>query len=311
MITGKDKIMYYSEQKCAFSACHPAVNFTYILSVLTITITTLNPFIIGISCFISLIVWFIIKNEKKLLFHFITAIPIILFTMIIQPIFSNTGTTILFYINDKGITLEAFIYGMIVGIMLITVIQWIGCCTIFIDSEKLYFLFGKIAPVLGLTFSMILRFIPLLQSRYEEIYDAQAAMGRHSADKKSLYRIKQFLKEISILISWSLENSIETSKSMESRGYGLKGRKTYHLYLLKKSDIIIIAVQMAAFALSIWIIFTGKATTYYMPTVILPKNLIWTAVVCLLLTLTGLLPIWYEISARLKRIRNEEKYGTN
>ena len=71
-------------------------------------------------------------------------LPIILFTVVIQPIFSNTGTTVLFYINDKAVTLEAYLYGIVMGVLFVTVIQWIGCSRVFIDSEKLYYLFGKI-----------------------------------------------------------------------------------------------------------------------------------------------------------------------
>ncbi len=43
-------------------------------------------------------------------------------------------------------------YGIVMGVLFVTVIQWIGCCRAFIDSEKLYYLFGRIAPLLGLTF---------------------------------------------------------------------------------------------------------------------------------------------------------------
>lgn len=296
--------MYYLGGKSAFSVYHPAVNLIYIAFVLIITMITLNPYIIGTSWLVSAIVWFVTNKENKFIINIITGLPIIIFTVVIQPIFSNTGTTVLFYINDKAVTLEAYIYGAVMGVLFVTVIQWIGCCRVFIDSEKLYYLFGRIAPLLGLTFSMILRFIPLLRSRYREIHDAQIAMGRHRLSAKKLDQVRQYLKEISILISWSLENSIETSKSMESRGFGLKGRTTYHLYHLKKTEIGLIAVLFTALCASFCIIITGKVSVYYMPAVVFPPNKIWTWGICFMLFIIGLFPVWCELLAKYKLNKN-------
>lgn len=292
--------MYYLGEKSAFSVYHPAVNLIYIGFVLIITMITFNPYIIGTSWLVSAIVWFVINQENKFVVNIIMGLPMILFTVVIQPIFSNTGTTVLFYINDKAVTLEAYLYGIVMGVLFVTVIQCIGCSRVFIYSEKLYYLFGKIAPLLGLTFSMILRFIPLLQSRYREIHDAQMAMGRHGASVKKLDRLRQYLKECSILISWSLENSIETSKSMESRGFGLKGRKTYHLYYLKKSEIALIVVLLIMLCTALCIIVMGKVSVYYMPAVVFPQNMIWTWSVCFIIGVIGLLPVWCELLAKYK-----------
>ncbi len=41
---------------------------------------------------------------------------------------------------------------------------------------------------------------------------------------------------LSIMISWALENAIETADSMKSRGYGLKGRSAFSIYKMTKRD---------------------------------------------------------------------------
>lgn len=296
--------MYCLGEKSAFSIYHPAVNLMYMFFVLSITMITLNPYIIATSWIVSAVVWFVVNKENKFTFNILIGLPIIIFTVMIQPIFSNTGTTVLFYINDKAVTLEAYIYGVVMGVLFVTVIQWIGCCRVFMDSEKLYYLFGKIAPSLGLTFSMTLRFIPLLKSRYREIHDAQIGMGRHRLSVKKIDQLRQYLKEISILISWSLENSMETSKSMESRGFGLKGRKTYHLYHLKKSEIGLIAFLAIMLFIVLCIIIKGSVTVYYMPVILFPQSRIWTWIVCLLLVVIGLLPVWCEWFTKYKLNKN-------
>ena len=40
----------------------------------------------------------------------------------------------------------------------------------------------------------------------------------------------------SIMVTWSLENAIETADSMKSRGYGLKGRTAFSIYRFEDRD---------------------------------------------------------------------------
>lgn len=52
---------------------------------------------------------------------------------------------------------------------------------------------------------------------------------------------------LSILVTWALENAIETSDSMRSRGYGLKGRTAFSIYKFTKKDKGLLAVMAALF----------------------------------------------------------------
>lgn len=99
-----------------------------------------------------------------------------------------------------------------------------------ITPDKFLYLFGRVLPVLSLLLSMSFRFIPLLKNRYREISMGQRCMGRQGGGL--IQRGRLLAKKVSILISWSLEAAIETSDSMESRGYGLKGRTLLSLVSL-------------------------------------------------------------------------------
>ena len=75
------------------------------------------------------------------------------------------------------------------------------CCH---DIRKANLYFGRFAPVLGLTLSMIFRFVPLLRTRFELIREGQRAL--YAGDEKSFVgKIRQLGKEVSILVSWSLD----------------------------------------------------------------------------------------------------------
>ena len=62
-------------------------------------------------------------------------------------------------------------------------------------------------------------------------------MGRDVPERKILSdRLRHGLNMLSILVTWALENAIETSDSMRSRGYGLHGRTAFSIYRFTKRD---------------------------------------------------------------------------
>ncbi len=51
-----------------------------------------------------------------------------------------------------------------------------------------------------------------------------------------LQRLKKAVTVLSIMVTWSLENAIETADSMRCRGYGLPGRTAFSIYRLDSRD---------------------------------------------------------------------------
>jgi len=68
------------------------------------------------------------------------------------------------------------------------------------------------------------------------VTEAQRCLGRDVSEGSILKRAKIAILILSIMITWSLENAIETADSMKSRGYGLKGRTFFSIYRLTERD---------------------------------------------------------------------------
>ena len=284
-----------SEKRAEFSEAHPLVCFLFIAAVLTVSMLSYNPVLVGTSFVMSSLCVTVLCGVKRCLRNFLIGVPVCLFTAVIQPIFSGAGETVLYYINDNPVSAESYVFGIVAGLLLVNVIQWCSCLGALLDSDRMMYILGNTAPTLGLTFSMILRFIPLLGQRYRQIHDAQLGMGRQ---KKS--RLRLFAREVSILISWSLDSSIETSASMEARGYGKGKRTNYHNYRLKYADIaaIFYIVLLAAFIIAG--IITGKADIYYMPRIVFTGNAAITAVMAIAFIMLAAAPLAYEIRGAVK-----------
>ena len=93
-------------------------------------------------------------------------------------ILSHDGEMVLWYALGNAITVEAMLYGMTMGMVLVTVLLWISVAGNVLTMDKILALSGRIFPSLTLTLSTMLRYLPLLKRRYRVIRQAQNAMGR-------------------------------------------------------------------------------------------------------------------------------------
>ena len=149
------------------------------------------------------------------------------------------------------------------------VIQWFSCYNKIMTTDKFVYLFGKLIPALSLILSMALRFVPSFLGQLKFIRNGQKAMGKDISEGKLLDRIHAGLNMLSILITWALENAIETSDSMRSRGYGLKGRTAFSIYKFTKKDKSLLAVMAALFLVFATGCMNGASYASYDPRILL------------------------------------------
>lgn len=231
-----------------FSGYHPLVNFLYFGLVIGFSMFFMHPVCLLIS-FISAMLYHINLNGKKsALFFMRYALPLMLLTAVINPAFNHQGTVILCYLpTGNPLTLESILYGIAAAAMLVSILLWFSCFTEVMTSDKFIYLFGRIIPSLSLMLSMTLRFIPKFKAQLECVKEAQAGVGNDSSNGRLLKRMKSAISCFSIMVTWSLENAIETADSMKGRGYGLKGRTAFSIYKFTERDRAVL----------LWLAFCG------------------------------------------------------
>lgn len=247
-----------------FAGFHPLVNLTYFIIVIGVTMFSMSPAFLVTNLVLSWIYSILLRGSRVILQNFFVTVFTLIVMTVINMFFTHEGVTVLFYLNDNAITLQALIYGLCSAVMLSSVITWFVSFNVIMSSEKLIYIFGKAAPVIGLTLSMIFRYVPLLKERYKEIHMGQVCLGR--GNRRGFFnKMRRFAKEVSILISWSLESSIESADSMEARGYGLKGRTSFHLYRLQKCDILFVLIMFALLSVVIYGGYAGTGKVSFYP----------------------------------------------
>ena len=214
-----------------FQKYHPLVNFLYFTFVIGFSMALNHPIAQAISLFCAGTYAVQAEGSKAVLFCLKWCMPVMLLTAFINPAFSHEGVTILLYFpTGNPLTLESILYGLSAGTMLATVMLWFLNFNRVITSDKFIYLFGRIIPAMSLVLSMTLRFIPKFKAQMELTVDAQKSIGRDISEGSLWHRTKIAITVLSIMVTWALENAIETADSMKSRGYGLKGRTAFSIY---------------------------------------------------------------------------------
>ena len=111
------------------------------------------------------------------------------------------------------------------------------------------------------------------KAQMQVVSEAQACIGRDTKNGSVFRRVGNAVKIFSIMVTWSLENAIETADSMRSRGYGLPGRTAFSIYRFDDRDKTALAwlIFCGAYILSGWL--AGAVYFRYYPTV---KTAAWT-----------------------------------
>ncbi len=245
----------------AFNKIHPFTGLLYFAVVIGFSMFFMNPVCITLSLCCALLSAVIINGKRALGLTVKFIIPMILLVMIINPVFNHRGATIITYLPwQNPLTLEAILYGVASAVMFSSVILWFSVFNTVMTSDKIICLFGRIIPSLSLVISMTLRFVPRFVSKFKELKSARITPQKQGF----IIKMKILLSELSVMLSWSLESSIESADSMKSRGYGLKGRTAYNIFKFRKTDVIIItALIISALTMVLLIVLgVGKYSFY-------------------------------------------------
>lgn len=221
----------------AFATYHPFVNLLYFGLVFVCSFVLLHPLCLAISLGCALTYSILLNGRRTVGFSLVYLLPLFVLAAVLNPLFSHGGVTILAYLpSGNPLTLESIAYGAGSAAVLLAVMLWFGCYNVVMTTDKFVYLFGRVMPALSLVLSMTLRFVPRFRAQLGVIATAQTCLGRDAATGSLRQRAKNGIAILSILVTWALENAMESADSMKSRGYGLPGRTAFSLYSFDRRD---------------------------------------------------------------------------
>ena len=246
-----------------FCHVHPAVIFLYFCGAIGFAMSTMHPLYVVLSVCMAFLYGLYLKGWRNLCRSLRYSLVILMVVAAANAFFNGLGLTVLFMLGNHPITVEAICYGLCAGGMLVGVIQWFSCYQEVMTSDKFLSLFGRIIPTTSMMVTMIFRYIPDTIRKSREIQTAQRAMLGNEQPKKKQALI-QGVRMASILMSWSMESSIETADSMRSRGYGEGRRSRYVKQKINRYDVILLGALGVLLILNGCLIFSqANQFTFY------------------------------------------------
>lgn len=249
----------------AFETYHPIVLFSFFVAAIGLSMFFMHPIYLAITIFSAISLNTALR--RQLFFKdWKLYVPLFFLMAIINPMISHNGQLVLLYINGNALTVEAIMYGIAIATMIVAIMLWFSCYNVVMTSDKFIYLFGKVSPALSLTLSISLRLVPRFKHQLAQIVQAQKGIGMDYTAGSLWHRIKCIVRILSILITWALDNAIDTADSMKARGYGVKKRTAFSLFIFERRDGYVLAIIILLFLSNLAASFIGTTTFYFYPT---------------------------------------------
>lgn len=234
-----------------FGSYHPYVQFCYYLFVGILLMYFNHPIFLITACI--LLIFVNISHDsgqalKKWIPILITMSTIII---LLNPFLVSRGTNILFYFRGKQVTLEAFVYGITMALFIVAILIMFVSFNLILNGNRFLFIFSKILPKTAFLIMIAVRFVPLLKRRLDEISSVQQIRGMSLAEGSMRDRVKNGMLRIQILLTWSLEEAVQTADSMKARGYGIGKKTSYIPYKMEQRDWIWLIIFILLFVICI------------------------------------------------------------
>ena len=157
---------------------------------------------------------------------YIFAVPSVII-IVLNVLFVNEGSIVLFSIFGKRFTLEPLIYAVLMALKFLAVIYLFASIQFMIDSDGAISYFSSIMPKTTLTLMLMFKLIPTLKNRFYSIKDVYAVRGVGFKKDNGKENIKSYIPVMSVLLESSLESSFDIGEAAFVRGFLSTKRTIY------------------------------------------------------------------------------------
>jgi len=216
----------------------------------------------------------------------IVALPIVLINVLV----SREGLTVFARLGDLGpfgqgdLTLEALVYGVVIGLKVTLLILVTTLAGLAIDPDELLRVFRRLSFRSALTASLATRMLPVLSADSQRLAEAQRT---RSTGAPSGARARVAL--LGAVIGGSMDRAMDVAATLEVRGFAGARRAPRAPRPLSRHDIAFTASAAAILALAVLGRLTGAASFSAYPSVHMPTSA-GALALCAALILATLLP---------------------
>lgn len=200
----------------AFDACHAAVPAMLFAGVAALSMLAVHPVLVTLSLSGALAFSLVARGAAATVRGLAWQLPLLVLVCLLNPFFSASGSTLLLKVGPRSVYLESLAYGATMGALLVATVLWFEDAAAVLTQDRLLALAGRRARSVPLVASMAAQLVPQMLGRARSV--RAAARACTAAGPRPPAR-DELLRTSTMLLSWSLEDSLERADAMRARGW--------------------------------------------------------------------------------------------
>jgi energy-coupling factor transport system permease protein len=215
----------YRRTGSALHATRSGIAAAYICAPCAVAILFDNPIVLGAALASVIVAGVAAGLGAELARSARFALPLALLVMVVNPLVSREGLTLLVQgpvwpvLGRIDITLEALVYGAVAGLRVLVLVLAFGLYSAAVDPDDVLRFFRRISLRSSLTASLATRLVPLLGRDAQRLGDAYPLRAARPAPGRRFARLQRGAVLTRALAAGALERSVDLAAALEVRGY--------------------------------------------------------------------------------------------
>ncbi len=240
--------MIYRRRVSPLHSARAAAGCAYCLALAIAALTLSQPIVLGAVAVSVLAAGAAAGVGRQLCRAALLSLPVAAAIMLINAFVSRDGLTVIIRLGDlpllghTDITLEATVYGAVLGLRAITLILCGALYTLAVDPDEVLRLFRRVSFRSALTATLATRMVPILIRDGRRLAEAQRCRPGPPPSRLALMRAS---------CTGVLDRALDVAAALEVRGYGVARRPPAYRAPYSRHDVAFLASAAAITALAI------------------------------------------------------------
>jgi energy-coupling factor transport system permease protein len=238
----------YRRRSSPLHAARAAAGAAYCLALGLAALIVSNPLVLGAVAVAILFAGVAACVGRQMRTAAMWAVPLALSVIVINALVSRDGLTVIIRLGQlpilghTDITLEATVYGAVLGLRAAALVLCGALYTAAIDPDEVLRLFRRFSFHSALTATLATRLVPLLVRDSHRLADAQRCRPGSPPSRYSLLKATT---------SGALDRALDMAAALEVRGYGAARRPPRYRRPWSRHDLAFTAAAIAVLVIAV------------------------------------------------------------
>jgi energy-coupling factor transport system permease protein len=259
----------YRRRRSPLHAAGAAAGAAYCLALALAALIVSNPLVLGAVAIAIAGAGVAAGVGREMRRAALLAVPLALAVMVINALVSRDGLTVIVrlgqlpVVGHTDITLEATVYGAVLGLRAAALILCGALYTAAVDPDEVLRLFRRVSFHSALTATLATRLVPLLVRDSRRVADAARCRPGRPPSRYALLRATT---------AGALDRALDAAAALEVRGYGAARRPPRYRRPLSRHDLAFGAAAAAIIVIAVATRATGWEPFHAYPSLEAPAG---------------------------------------